>query len=78
MQVRQKKTIPNLPLDFLSTLGAGSPFYFMKKKILKYWVLKFLKSLYFAHIFVISVSKPGNHVKNLFFTSSISCCSRGI
>lgn len=50
----------------------------MKKKILSFWGLEFLKFLYFAHIFVISVSKPGNRVKNLFFTSSISCCSHGI
>lgn len=45
----------------------------MNKKI-----LRFFRGLYFAYIFGISVSKPDNSVKNLFFTSGISYCSRGI
>lgn len=66
-----RKNIPNLPLEFSSCTWSCLSFASRRRKPWSFG------SLYFAYIFGISVSKPGNSAKNLFFTSGISCCSRG-
>lgn len=70
-----EKTFPiyhqHIPNFFLH-LELGLSFALWRRK---FWSFG---ALIFEYIFGISVSKPGNPVKNLFFTSGISYCSHGI